>query len=392
MLYQDDDEERSGLEQAGRARQHQFSGRRWRWTGSRAPRARRPTAGKRVPPVIFKISSHAHSGGAVWDRVNYVARDGELAVEGPNRERIEDLVEIEQIAAAWSDGAEDHKRRVLAMSAIVSFPAGVDQEKATEAARQFFQAAFAENHDYIFAPHTDTGNFHVHVVVQAAGHDGKQLRIRRQDLQGLKELLAEKAGEQGIELDATPRKARGLEAKRGPSREIEGIHRRGAEPSEARHAALKSRTARAALAEEQAARAASPGAGPGQALTYARASAKVAINLSELEGDSKKVDAIQAAAALGAVGLELAQHGREQAAEIEEAREIIWRSQRVIHENIQGIQGGEAKREAIQANRRLSRDLAAYRQERQQRTAQERQAPAAREQATDRGKDDGWER
>jgi len=48
--------------------------------------------------------------------------------------------------------------------------------------------------------------------------------------------------------------------------------------------------------------------------------------------------------------------GREQAVESEEAREIIWRTQRVIHENIQGIQGGEAKREAIQATRRLSRD------------------------------------
>ena len=392
MLYQDDDDERSGLEQAGRARQHQFSGRSWRWTGRRAPRAPRPKADKRVPPALFKISSYAHSSGAVWDRVNYVSRDGEQAIEGPNREGIESLVEIERIAAAWSDGAEDHKRRVLAMSALVSFPAGVDQEKATEAARQFFAAAFAENHDYIFAPHTDTANFHVHIVVQAAGHDGRQLRINREDLQGLRELLAEQAAEQGIELDASPRKARGLDAKRGPSREVEGIHRRGAEPSPARRTALKSETARAALAEEQADQASPPGAGAGQALAYARAAAKLSISLSELEGDSKKVDAIQAATALGSVGLEMAQHGREKTAEIEEAREIVWRTQRVIHEHIQGIQGGEAKREAIQANRSLSRDLAEYRQERQQRAAQERQAQASREPAADRGRDDGWER
>ena len=392
MLYHDDDEERSGLDQAGRARQHRFSGQRWRWPSSRVPRVPRPQAGKRVSPVIFKISSYAHSGGAVWDRLNYVARDGELAVEGPNRERIEDLVEIEQIAGAWSDGAEAHQRRVLAMSAIVSFPAGVDQEQATEAARQFFQAAFADNHDYIFAPHTDTGNFHVHVVVQAAGHDGKQLRITRQALQGLKELLAEKAGEQGIELDPTPRKARGMEATRGPSREVEGIHRRGAAPSQARRAALKSQVARAALAEEQAAQAASPAGVPGQALAYARAAAKLAISLTELEGDSTKVDAIQAAVALGTVGLEMAQNGRETAAEIEQAREIVWRTQRVIHEHIQGIQGGEAKREAIQANRSLSRALTEYRQERRQRAAQERQTPAAREKAAGRGKDEGWER
>ena len=388
MLYQDDDEERSGLEQAGRARQHRFSGRRWFRPGHRQPQ---PQANTRLPKAVFKISSYSHSGGALWDRATYIARDGELTVEGPHEERFESLSEVEQFVAEWSTDTEAHQRRRLAMSAIVSFPTGVDQEKATEAARQFFRAAFAENHDYLFAPHADTKHFHVHILVQTAGHDGQQLRINRAELQALRELLAEKAAEQGIELDASPRKARGLDATRGPSREVEGIQHRGAEPSQARRAALKSGTARAALAKEQAARPPAPTAGHGQALAYARASAKLAVSLSELEGDSRKVDAIQAAAALGAVGLELAQHGRETAAEIEEAREIIWRTQRVIHEHIQGIQGGEAKREAIQANRSLARDLAEYRQERQQRTAQERQAQASRTKAADRG-NDGWER
>ncbi len=393
MLYEDDEEERSGLEQAGRARQHRFSGRRWFRPGTRQPGTRQPQpqADKRLPKAVFKISSYSHSGGALWDRATYIARDGELTVEGPHGERFESLSEVEQFVAEWSTDTEDHRRRRLAMSAIVSFPAGVDQEQATEAARQFFRAAFAENHDYLFAPHADAKHFHVHILVQTAGHDDTQLRINPAELQELRALLAEKAAEQGIALDASPRKARGLEAKRGPSSEVEGIQRRGAEPSPARRASLKSQTARAALAEEQAARPSSSAAGHGQALAYARASAKLAISLSELEGDSRKVDAIQAAVALGTVGLELAQTGPKTAAEIEEAREIIWRTQRVIHEHIQGIQGGEAKREAIQANRRLARDLAAYRQERQQRAAQERQAQASRTKATDRG-DDGWER
>ena len=393
MLYQDDDE-RSGLEQAGRARQHQFSGRRWFRPSNRQPGKRRPQpqAGTRAPKAVFKISSYSHSGGAMWDRATYIARDGEVAVEGPHGELFESLSEVEQFVAEWSTDTEDHQHRRLAMSAVVSFPAGVDHEKATEASRQFFRAAFAENHEYLFAPHEDAKHFHVHVLVQTAGHDDKQLRINPAQLQELRELLAEKAAEQGIELDASPRKARGLDAERGPSREVEGIQRRGAEPSQARQAALKSDTAREALAAEQAEAAADPGAGHSPALEYARAAAKLAISLTELEGDKKKVDTIQAAAALGAVGLEVARPGRETPEQIEEAREIIWRTQRVIHENIQGIEGGEAKRAAIQANRSLSRDLTEYRHERQQRAAQERQAEPSRSQAADRGRDDGWER
>ena len=64
--------------------------------------------------------------------------------------------------------------------------------------------------------------------------------------------LAEKAAEQGIALDASPRWARGLDAARGPSHLVEGLKRRGGEPAPPRRAALKSQTARAALAEERA--------------------------------------------------------------------------------------------------------------------------------------------
>ena len=44
-------------------------------------------------------------------------------------------------------------------------------------------------------------------------------------------LLAEKAHEQGIELDASPRWARGLDSERRPGPEIEGIKLRGETPA-----------------------------------------------------------------------------------------------------------------------------------------------------------------
>ena len=180
---------------------------------------------------MFKISSYSHSGGALWDRATYIARDGEVAVEGPHGEVCESLSEVEQFVAEWSTDTADHQHRRLAMSAVVSFPAGVDQEQATAASRQFFRAAFAENHEYLFAPHADAQHFHVHVLVQTAGHDATQLRINPAQLHELRELLAEKAAEQGIALDASPRKARGLDAERGPSRDEIGEAGQGAAPS-----------------------------------------------------------------------------------------------------------------------------------------------------------------
>ena len=153
---------------------------------------------------MLKISSYSHNSGAVWDRVNYVARDGELEVEAPDGEKL-DQVALEQLVADWSDEEARGNRGVIAMSAMVSFSAGVDKEQATEAARQFFGEAFGKNHDYVFAAHEDTKNFHVHVVVRAAGENGQQLRITKADIQELRELFAEKAHEQGIELDASPR-------------------------------------------------------------------------------------------------------------------------------------------------------------------------------------------
>ena len=269
MRYTDDDT-LLGLEQAKKGRTPR------RWSGSLPQRVR---ASRRLPQAVFKISSYSHSAGAVWDRVNYIAREGELEVEDPNGEKLTELVELEHLVDTWEDQAPARKRGVLAMSAVVSFPAGVDQERATEAARQFFGEAFGRTHDYVFAPHADTDQFHVHVVVQALGHDGRQLRITRDDLQDLRLLLAEKAREQGIELDASPRWARGEEREQQRPRAVEGIERRGGaaawEPAQARERSQEDagrQAAVAALAEEQIKH--QEGAEherPCQALEYARA-------------------------------------------------------------------------------------------------------------------------
>ena len=376
MRYTDDDT-LLGLEKAKKGRRA--------WTGSLPQRVR---ASRRLPQAVFKISSYSRSGGAVWDRVNYISREGELEVEDANGEKVADLVELEQMVDDWEEGKGTRAKR-LAMSAVVSFPAGVDQERATEAARQFFQEAFADNHSYVFAPHADTDKFHVHLLLETRGHDGQQLRLDRDDIQDLRLLLAEKAREQGIELDASPRWARGVEREQQRPRAVEGIERRGGEaawePAQARERSQDAgrQAAVAALAEEQAKH--PEGAEherPCQALEYARAAAGLAVQIPKLETDSRKRAAVQGAVQLAEFGWELSSQEQGQEEDRAEARAVINRVAHAIHSLIQGIEAGAEKQAAIQAERRLTGQLQEYRQEQREQAAEarkEREAAAERE-------------
>ena len=198
-------------------------------------------------------------------------------MEAQSEEKLADLVELEAMVEKWEERAGKRAKRV-AMSAVVSFPSDVDEEQATEAARQFFHEAFADNHDYVFAAHTDAKQFHVHLVLETRGHNGRQLRLDRDDIQDLRLLLAEKARAQGIALDASPRWARGEAAEERRPRAVEGIERRGGTPAWTPTRELwrkdvtpAGRAALEALNEERATRRRAPEAGACQALEYARA-------------------------------------------------------------------------------------------------------------------------
>ena len=386
MRYAHQQDSLAGLEEDRRGSLPKSGRRRaGRWTGSLGQRAR---ASRGLPQAVVKISSYSHSAGAVWDRVNYVGRDGELEVETANGETL-DQVQLEQMVEDWSEETEKRTRRQISMSAVVSFPKGVDEAKATEAARQFFQEAFAENHDYVFAAHTDAKQFHVHVVVQSAGHDGKQLRIRRDDIQDLRLLLAEKAHEQGIELDASPRWARGLDSERRPGPEIEGIKQRGETPvlgqgeiwTPERELAGAGRVSPDRQTQLEALVAVRRDRDPETAgvtpLEYARAAESAAGTIGRGENNSEKVETIKAAVTLAQFGWQMAYQSRDKAEDIAAARATIDRAERGINSQIRGLGEGWAQQEAIKTLRPLSNKLSDYRREQREQAAQEK--PAAQE-------------
>ena len=363
MRYHDDDSF-TGLGHAKRGKA--APGPRGPWRGT--TRHRLATAEGR-PNAVFKISSYSHSGGAVASRLEYIGREGELELEGPNGDLIRQA-ELGELVADWSAEAGAGNRSVLAMSALVAFPAGVDEAQATEAARQFFRDAFGDNHDYAFAPHTDAAHFHVHVVVQAAGHDGTQLRIDKAEIQALRELFAEKALEQGIELDASPRAARGLDPLQQPQREIEAMLRRGATPASWPEASRDALDGWAA-GKRRADRGADPTVTAAEAVEYARAGAELGARISDLTGDTQKVLGIQGAMQLAAMGWELAAQAEAQLGQtpaVAQAKDITLEIERECRDLVPWIDNSQKRKEAIQARQRLGtqESFREYRQEKRE--------------------------
>ena len=377
MRYADDDS-LTGLDTARRGRRAPR-----RWTGTRSQRVR---AAGGVPQAVFKISSYSRSGGAVMGRFEYITREGEVEAEGPNGERL-GQAELAQMGEEWSAEAAARGTRQYAMSAVLSFPAGVDEEQATEAARQFFRAAFADNHDYVFAGHRDTNNYHVHVVVQSAGLDGKQLRIRRDDLQDLRLLMAEKAAEQGIELDASPRWARGLEQERRPGVKIEGMMRRFQSPEEALERAWLLGVARRTQLEALAAvRGGSDADRPVSPLEYARAGECLVTLAQGQEESAEQVQTMKAGVELTRLGLTLSARAEREAhitaAEGAAVLAVATQVDKDLNAQISALsEAPVARREALSARQPLADHLAALRPPPERRWAREVEAPAAAEQA-----------
>ena len=203
------------------------------WSGTLSQRVR---VAKRLPQAVVKITSHNRGRTHVGARLHYISRDGELALETDQGLTLEGREEIDEYLAAWAADFSSRKNSRDAMSMVVSLPPGTDQERALKSAREFFSGTFSSNHEYAFAGHDDKEHFHVHVVVKMRGHDGKQLVTDKRDLRGWREAFAERARANGLQLDASPRYARG-KGRRATKGVIHQLRVRGETPAVDRAAA-----------------------------------------------------------------------------------------------------------------------------------------------------------
>lgn len=191
---------------------------------------------KRTPQVMVRISGGGRSIRHVKAHLDYISRNGQIALEDQNGESVAGRAAVNALRDEWQfggfpiDAANDHRQ---AFNVVLSMPAGTNEIAVLRAARDFAATEFA-NFQYAMALHTfDTDpdkdpspNPHVHLCVKATGLDGLRLNPRKGDLRRWREQFAERLREHGVACEATSRLHR-LQRKRSEKQSIRHKKARG---------------------------------------------------------------------------------------------------------------------------------------------------------------------
>ena len=204
--------------------------------GSRPPALnlsirQRVNAAKRLPPAIVKVVRKGQTGGKadLRNQLNYLTRNGELSLTRADGGVIDSVDAMADTMRTWQVDFDATTWKHKTTHLLVSSPQGTDPEVVWRAAERFADAMFAgvgrpegqggETWDYVKIAHNDTDYPHVHFVVNNLGLEtGEQFKVwptHRISPQLLRTTWAEAARAEGLMLDDTPRRARGLP----PSRE-----------------------------------------------------------------------------------------------------------------------------------------------------------------------------
>lgn len=196
-------------------------------------RARLERVAARAPEVMVKITGRTRDGAHLRAHLDYISRNGQLELEGPDGALIGDRRDVADLADSWAAATlGDRPRRKdspLSHSVILSMPAGTNEGAVRDAARSFAADMFAGRHDYVFTLHTDTPRPHVHLAICSRGHMGERLNPKKADLELWRQTFAQALRDRGVEAEATPRRARGVtrKAERTPLRKIRDRHEAG---------------------------------------------------------------------------------------------------------------------------------------------------------------------
>lgn len=181
---------------------------------------------RRAPEVMVKITGSARDGGHLLRHLDYISRNGKLALEGSDGERLEGREDLKALAATWSLEAAwepgGRRDRPLSRSIVLSMPRGTDTMRLHDAARAFAREVFGNRFPYMFALHDEGGHPHVHLTVRALGSDGTRLNPRKADLEVWRQRFAQALRDRGVEAEASPRRVRGVlhKADRTPVRKM----------------------------------------------------------------------------------------------------------------------------------------------------------------------------
>ncbi len=173
---------------------------------------------RRVPEVVVRITGRQHGGGHVLANFAYISRLGhgpgkELGLETSDGEVLRDGRDMQILAQDWHEWEMDgdaRRKGATSISMILSMPTGTDPEKLKAAAVEFARQEFA-NRSWVAGLHVDREHPHVHLTVARRDLDGRRFHPDRDDLFRWRQRFAEKLRDRGIEANATPTRARGLD-------------------------------------------------------------------------------------------------------------------------------------------------------------------------------------
>jgi hypothetical protein len=178
---------------------------------------------RRVPEAVVRVTGRQHGGGHVLANFAYISRLGhgdekELGLETSEGETLRDGREMQLLAKEWNDWDMDgdaRRKGATSLSMILSMPTGTDPERLKAAALDFAKEEFA-NRSWVAGLHIDRDHPHVHLTIARRDHDGRRFHPDRDDLFRWRQRFAEKLRDRGIEANATPAKARGIDPKHEP--------------------------------------------------------------------------------------------------------------------------------------------------------------------------------
>lgn len=189
-------------------------------TVSRRAIATMDRTARRVPEVMVRITGRQHGAGHVLANFSYISRlghgpDKELGLHTSEGEVIHDGEEMQKLAHEWHQyemEGDARRKGATSLSMILSMPSGTDPEKVQAAALDFAKDEFA-NRMWVASLHVDRDHPHVHLTIARRDDNGRRFHPNRDDLFRYRQRFAQKLRDRGIEANATPAKARGLDPK-----------------------------------------------------------------------------------------------------------------------------------------------------------------------------------
>jgi len=176
---------------------------------------------KKTPEVMVKITGFSSGSGGIKSHFDYISRIDDankdnVEIENEKGQVFKSKDEVEEAYSSWVNDIKSYregKRSRDVVNLVLSMPAGTNAEKVKEAVRRFASNAFSENHEYVFALHTDEDHPHVHLDIKMRGYNQVKLNPRKADLQNWREGFAEELRGLGVSAVASNRRARGVTKK-----------------------------------------------------------------------------------------------------------------------------------------------------------------------------------